>query len=59
MSLGMILTSVLELAAVVFVLWAVLNEDRFAAVERRIIAKIRRRRLKVHNGALREIIRER
>lgn len=47
MSFGMIIRSVLEFAVIVFTIWAVLHEDRFAAVERRIFANLRRRRLRV------------
>ncbi|MBE6727622.1 MAG: hypothetical protein E7562_03125 [Ruminococcaceae bacterium] len=50
MSFGMFITTVLEIAAVVFVLWAVFHEDRFAAFEKRIFARIRRSRLKVVRG---------
>lgn len=47
MSFGMIIRTVLEFAAVVFTLWAVFHEDRFAAFERRIAAQLRRRRFRM------------
>lgn len=47
MSLGMIIRSVLEFAVIVFTIWAVFHEDRFAAFERRILAQLRRRRFRV------------
>lgn len=50
MSFGMIIRTVFEFAAVVFVLWAVFHEDRFATFERRIIAQLRRRRLRTVKG---------
>lgn len=50
MSSGMIIRTVLEFAAVVFTLWAVFHEDRFAAFERRMISLLRRRRMRVIRG---------
>ncbi len=55
MTLGMTITTILETLAVVFVLWAVLNEDRFVRFERRLFAKIRRSRLKVIEGGRQDV----
>ena len=40
-------TTFFEIALVGFVLWAIFNEDKFIALEKRIISYIKRRRLKV------------
>ena len=40
-------TTLFEILLVGFVLWAIFNEDKFIAFEKRIIANIKRRRLKV------------
>lgn len=50
MSFGMMITTILEFAAVALVLWAVFHEDRIAAFEKRLFARIRRNRLKVIKG---------
>ena len=47
MTFGMILRTVFEFALVSFTLWGVFHEDRFVAFEHRLIAAVRRRRLKV------------
>ncbi|MBR7071379.1 MAG: hypothetical protein IKI29_04375 [Clostridia bacterium] len=47
MTFGMILRTVFELALVIFTVWAVFHEDRFAAAEERLFARIRRKRLSV------------
>lgn len=40
-------TTLFEIALVVFVLWAIFNEDKFIAFEKRIFSYVRRRKLKV------------
>ena len=50
MTFGMIARTILEFALIVFTLWAILHEDYFAALEERLIARIRRSRLKVLKG---------
>lgn len=50
MDLGMILRTVFEIALVAFTLWALFHEDRFAALEQRLFARIRRRKLRVVEG---------
>lgn len=47
MNFGMIMKSVFEVALIGFTLWALLHEDRIAAVEQRLVARFRRRRLKI------------
>ncbi len=47
MDLSNILKTLFELALVIFTLWALFHEDRFAAIEQRIFANIRRRKLRV------------
>lgn len=59
MNFGMFITTVLEFAAVAFVIYAVFHEDRFAAFEKRLFARIRRRKLKVIRGGRAEVIRGR
>ncbi len=44
------LKTVLEIAVVLFTIWAVFNEKRFTRFEKNIVAKIRRRRLRVIEG---------
>ena len=44
------LLTILEVAMVAFVIWAVFHEDRFVAFEERIAAHFRRRRFKVIEG---------
>lgn len=46
MTTSMILQTVFEIALVGFTLWALFNEDRFAAFEEKIVCAIRRRSLK-------------
>ncbi len=43
--------TVFEMGMSIFIMWALFNEDKFARIERRIFAKIRRRRFKVINGS--------
>ncbi len=50
MSTPMILQSVLELCAVLGLIFAVLHEDRLVAFEERLAAALRRRRLRVVRG---------
>ena len=50
MTFGMILKTVFEFALIVFTLWAVLHEDKFAAAESRFFARLRRRKFKVVEG---------
>lgn len=42
----MVLRSIFEILLVGFTVWAVFNEDRFAALEERLVCKIRRKALK-------------
>lgn len=41
------LSTVFEMFLVAFVFWAIFNEDKFIAFEKRILSAIRRRRLKI------------
>ncbi len=50
MTVTMILKSVLEFGMIVFTLWAVFHEDKFAAAEQRVLTYLRRRRFKVIRG---------
>ena len=50
MTFGMLLRTIFEIALIVFTLWAVYHEDRFAALERRLFARFRRRKFRVING---------
>lgn len=45
------LSTVFEMFLVAFVFWAIFNEDKFIAFEKRIAQSIRRRRLKVVNSS--------
>lgn len=47
MSFGSFLTTLFEIALVVVTLWALLHEDRIAALEERFFAYCRRKRLHV------------
>jgi len=58
MSFTMILSTVFEIALVGFTLWAVFHEDRIAAIEKQIFARIRRRKFRVIEGGTR-FVRER
>lgn len=40
-------TTLFEIILVAFVIWAIFNEDKFIAFEKRLLSSIRRRRLKV------------
>ncbi len=51
MSLGMIFSTVFEIALVVFTVWAVFHENKFIALEDRICAFVRRRSFKVIRGS--------
>ena len=50
MSIGNIIRTVLELAAIIFVMWGLFNEDKFVAFEERLFARIRRNRFKIIKG---------
>ena len=50
MDLGMIFRTIFEIALIAFALWALFHEDRFAALEQRLFARIRRRKLRVIEG---------
>lgn len=50
MNFGMILRTIFEIALIAFTLWAVFHEDRFAALEQRLFARIRRRKFRVVEG---------
>lgn len=47
MSFWDIVVSVLEVAAVVFTIWAVFHENKFIAFEEKIVCKFRRKRLRI------------
>lgn len=47
MTTAMILRTIFEILLVGFALYALFNEDKFAAVERRIFAHLRRKTFKV------------
>ena len=44
------LLTIFEIALVAFTIWAVFHEDRFIAFEEKLVANIRRRRLRVLEG---------
>ena len=50
MSIGDIIRSILELAAIVFVVWGLFHEDKFVRFEEKLFAQIRRKRFKVIKG---------
>lgn len=50
MSFSAVISTIFEVSLVLFTLWAVFHEDRFIALENRIAARFRRRRLKVIHG---------
>ena len=50
MSFSNVLITLFEIALVAVALWAVFHEDLFIAFEEKLIARIRRRRLKVMRG---------
>ncbi len=50
MNLSSTLFTIFEMALVAFAIWAVFHEDRFIAFEERIVANIRRRKLKILDG---------
>ena len=50
MSFSDILKTVFEVVLVLVTLWALFHEDRFIAVERKIAAAFRRRRIKAVKG---------
>jgi len=47
MTFAMVLRTVFEILLVGFTLYALFNEDKFAAIERRIFAYLRRKTFKV------------
>lgn len=50
MTTAMIIRSIFEVALILFTILAVLHEDRIAAQEKRLLAAIRRRKLKLIKG---------
>lgn len=46
-----VIISVLEVLVVGFTVWALFHEDRFADFEERLIARVRRGKLKVVKGS--------
>lgn len=50
MSLGMIFSTIFEIALVAFLFWGFFNEDKLIRLEKRIFAGLRRRKLKVLEG---------
>jgi len=50
MSIGDIIRSFLELAAIIFVVWGLFHEDKFIKFEEKLFARIRRKRFKVIKG---------
>lgn len=53
MNLSQIIKTGFEIVLVVFAIWAVFHEDVFIALEERIAAAFRRKRLRVVRGASR------
>ncbi len=51
MNFSDVLITLFEIALVAVALWAVLHEDMFIAFEEKLIAGIRRRRMKVLRGS--------
>ncbi len=47
-----VILTIFEIALVSFTVWAVFHEERFIAFEDRIMAKLRRNRLKVVKGGV-------
>ncbi len=52
MSFQDVLLTIFEIALVSFTVWAVFHEEKFIAFEDRIMAKLRRNRLKVVKGGV-------
>lgn len=50
MSFWNVVVSLLEVAIVLFTVWAVFHEDRFIAIEEKLFRKIKRRRMRVIAG---------
>ena len=50
MTVSIIFSTIFEAALVGFGVWALFNEDKFIAFEERLVAAIRRRRLKVRRA---------
>lgn len=51
MSFSNVLITLFEIALVAVALWAVFHEDLFIAFEEKLLANVRRRRLKVLRGS--------
>lgn len=47
MTISTVLMTIFETLLVAFGLWALFNEDKFIAFEERLVASVKRRRLKV------------
>ena len=52
MTVSIFLKTLFEVALVAFALWALFNEDKFIAFEERLVASIRRRRLRVRRASI-------
>lgn len=50
MTVSIFFKTLFEVALVAFALWALFNEDKFIAFEERLVASIRRRRLRVRKA---------
>lgn len=50
MSIGMVFSTVFEVALVAFTLWAIFHENKFIDFEDKLFARIRRRSLRVIKG---------
>ncbi len=52
MTVSIFLKTLFEVALVAFALWALFNEDKFIAFEERLVAFVRRRRLRVRRTSV-------
>lgn len=55
MSIGDIIRSILEFAAVIFVVWGLFHEDKFIKFEEKLFAQIRRNKFKVIKGGTKHV----
>lgn len=56
MTLSIALKTLFEVALVAFALWALFNEDKFIAFEERLVAYVRRRRLRIRNSGKNAVV---
>ncbi len=50
MSSIMIFQTIMECAAVGFIIWGLFNEEKLASAEKRLLARIRRRKLRIYQS---------